>query len=53
MESRVRESGVWSLKESSETFLKWLQEALWLFQRCLGRLQEVLEVFLIGFEEIL
>ena len=30
-----------------------LQEALWRFQRCLGRLQEVLEVFLVGFEEIL
>ena len=58
-ESGVRspESGVWSLEEirvqKPETFLKWLQEALWLFHRCLGSLQEVLEAFIVEFEEIL
>ena len=32
----------------SRNILERLQEALWRFQRCLGRLQEVLEGFLLG-----
>ena len=52
-----RPAGPWTgpeglLEESPESF-GWLQEALWRFQRGLGRLQEVLEACLLGFEEIL
>ena len=49
-------ASVWApespLEESPENFGR-LQEALWRLQRGLERLQEVLEGFLLGFEEIL
>ena len=50
LECRVRSQ---ESRGESRIILERLQEALWRFQRCLGRLQEVLEAFLLGFEEIL
>ena len=60
MESRVgsAESGVRSPESGGESrnileIAPGSSVALWLFQRCLGRLQEVLEAFLVEFEKIL